>query len=133
GDDYPFDLTEPLPLVKVGNCQKVPADYFSKNDIKYIQGGISTMTYTTSLTKTKAAHYDLPRIEDMVPNIWSLVKVALDRYAKWGISYWRAQRKTFYVYAQGLKSTHDEYSTKRILAVTRVDVMKKHGYGYLRE
>ncbi|GKE78495.1 hypothetical protein Tco_1544615 [Tanacetum coccineum] len=28
---------------------------------------------------------------------------------------------------------HDVYSTKRILAVTRVEVMRKHGYGYLRE
>nr|GEY06525.1 hypothetical protein [Tanacetum cinerariifolium] len=42
------------------------------------------MTYTTSLTKIKAAHYDLPGIKDMVPNIWIPVKVALDRYAKWG-------------------------------------------------
>nr|GEV26543.1 hypothetical protein [Tanacetum cinerariifolium] len=48
GDDFLFDLTKPLPLVK-----------------------------------TKATHYDLPGIEDMVPNIWSPVKVALDRYAKW--------------------------------------------------
>nr|GEV66696.1 retrovirus-related Pol polyprotein from transposon TNT 1-94 [Tanacetum cinerariifolium] len=40
--------------------------------------------------------------------------------------------KTFYAYAQGLESTHDVYSAKRILAVTRVDIMKKHGYGYLR-
>nr|GEV19200.1 integrase, catalytic region, zinc finger, CCHC-type, peptidase aspartic, catalytic [Tanacetum cinerariifolium] len=83
GGDYPFDLTKPIPLVKVGNRQKVLADYFFNNDLKYLQGGISTMTYTSSLTKTKAAHYDLPGIEDMVPNIWSLVKVALDIYAKW--------------------------------------------------
>nr|GEU33587.1 retrovirus-related Pol polyprotein from transposon TNT 1-94 [Tanacetum cinerariifolium] len=133
GRDYPFDLTKPLPLVKIRNRQKVTADYFFNNDLKYLQGGISAMTYTTSLTKIKAAHYDLPGIKDMVPNIWSPIKVALDRYAKWGISHWRAQRKTFYAYAQGLESTHDVYSTKRILAVTRVDVMKKHGYGYLRE
>nr|GEV01567.1 hypothetical protein [Tanacetum cinerariifolium] len=75
GGDYPFDLTKPLSLVKVGNRQKVSADYFFNNDLKYLQGGISTMTYTTSLTKTKAAHYDLLGTEDMVPNIWSLVKV----------------------------------------------------------
>ncbi|GJZ18603.1 hypothetical protein Tco_0554726 [Tanacetum coccineum] len=49
----------------------------------YLQGGVSTMTYTTSTTKTKAAQYDLPGIEDMVPNIWSLVKVAYDKYALW--------------------------------------------------
>ncbi|GJS89765.1 hypothetical protein Tco_0772401 [Tanacetum coccineum] len=91
------------------------------------------MTYTNSITKTKAAQYDLPGIEDMVRNIWSLVKVAYDKHALWGISHWRDQRKTFYGYARGLESTHDVYSTKRILAVTRVEVMRKHGYGYLRE
>ncbi|GJV00953.1 hypothetical protein Tco_1330223 [Tanacetum coccineum] len=55
------------------------------------------------------------------------------KYALWGISHWRQQCKTFYGYARGLESSHDVYSTKRILAVTRVEVMKKHGYGYLRE
>ncbi|GKD63381.1 hypothetical protein Tco_1305489 [Tanacetum coccineum] len=69
GGDYPFDLTKPLPLVMSRNRQKVPVDYFFNNDLKYLQGGISTMTYTTSLTKTKVAQYDLAGIEDMVPNI----------------------------------------------------------------
>nr|GEX59513.1 hypothetical protein [Tanacetum cinerariifolium] len=133
GGDSPFDLKKPLHLVKVGNRQKVLADYFFNNDLKYLQGGISTMTYMTFLIKTKATHYDLPGIKDMVPNITSPIKFAFDRYAKWCISHWRAQRKTFYAYTQRLESTHDVYSTKRILAVTRVDVMKKHGYGYLRE
>nr|GEU73612.1 reverse transcriptase domain-containing protein [Tanacetum cinerariifolium] len=66
GDNYPFDLTKPIPLVKIGNIQKVSVDYFFNNDLKYLQGGISTMTYTNSLTKTKAAQYDLSGIEDMV-------------------------------------------------------------------
>ncbi|GJV40924.1 hypothetical protein Tco_1419364, partial [Tanacetum coccineum] len=57
---------------------RVPFKFFINNDLKYLQGGISTMTYTTSTTKTKAAKYDLPGIEDMVPNIWSPVKVAYD-------------------------------------------------------
>ncbi|GKB27779.1 hypothetical protein Tco_0867180 [Tanacetum coccineum] len=69
-----------------GNRQIVSVDYFFNNDLKYLQGGISTMTYTTSITKTKATQYDLQGIEDMVPNIWS-----------------------------------------------PVEVMQKHGYGYLRE
>nr|GFC05047.1 hypothetical protein [Tanacetum cinerariifolium] len=116
--DYPFDLTKPLHLVMNGNRQIVPVDYFFNNNLKYLQGGISTMTYTTSITKTKAAQYDLSGIEDMVPNIWSLVKVTYDKHALWGISHWRDQRKTFYGYARGLESSHDVYSTKRILAVT---------------
>ncbi|GJV55616.1 hypothetical protein Tco_1456621 [Tanacetum coccineum] len=90
------------------NRQMVPVEYFFNNDLKYLQGGILTMTYTTSITKTKAAQYDLPGIEDMVQNIWSHVKVAYDKHALWGISYWRDQ-------------------------LTRVEVMRKHRYGYLRE
>ncbi|GJS59937.1 hypothetical protein Tco_0654721 [Tanacetum coccineum] len=133
GGDYPFDLTKPLPLVMSRNRQKVPVDYFFNNDLKYLQGGISTMTYTTSLTKTKAAQYDLPNIEDMVPNIWVPVKVAYDKHALCGISHWREQRKTFYGYERGLKSSHDVYSTERILVVTQVEVMRKHGYGCLKE
>ncbi|GKB41044.1 hypothetical protein Tco_0885986 [Tanacetum coccineum] len=105
GGDYPLDLTKLLPLVMNENHQIVPDDYFFNNDLKYLQGGISTMPYTTSITKTKAAQYDLSGIEDM----------------------------TFYGYARGLESSHDVYSTKRILAVTRVEVMRKHGYEYMRE
>ncbi|GJX29720.1 hypothetical protein Tco_0237799 [Tanacetum coccineum] len=133
GDDYPFDLSKPLPLITGGKRQRVPFEYFINNDLKYLQGGVSTMTYTTSITNTKAAQYDLPGIEDMVPNIWSPVKVAYDRYALWGISHWREQRKSFYEYARCIQSRGDVYSTKRILAVTHVKVMRKHGYGYLEE
>ncbi|GJT43053.1 hypothetical protein Tco_0951768 [Tanacetum coccineum] len=133
GGDYPFDLSKPLPLITRGKRQRVPFEYFINNDLKYLQGGVSTMTYTTSTTKTKATQYDLPGIEDMVPNIWSSVKVAYDRYALWGISHWREQRKSFYAYARGIQSRGDVYSTKRILAVTHVKVMRKHGYGYLEE
>ncbi|GKE35532.1 hypothetical protein Tco_1454854 [Tanacetum coccineum] len=87
GGDYPFDLTKPLPLAMSGNRQKVPIDYFFNNDLKYLQGGVSTMTYTTSITKIKAAQYDLLGIKDMVPDIWSPVKVAYDKHALWGISH----------------------------------------------
>ncbi|GJY84105.1 hypothetical protein Tco_0497481 [Tanacetum coccineum] len=68
--DYPFDLSKPLPLIAHGKHQRIPFEYFINNDLKYLQGGVSTMTYTTSTTKTKADQYDLPSIEDMVPNIW---------------------------------------------------------------
>ncbi|GJX71606.1 hypothetical protein Tco_0308777 [Tanacetum coccineum] len=133
GGDYRFDLSKPLPLITRGKRQRVPFKFFINNDLKYLQGGISTMTYTTSTTKTKAAKYDLPCIEDMVPNIWSPVKVAYDKYALWGISHWREQRKSFYAYARGIQSRGDVYSIKRILAVTHVSVIRKHGYGYLEE
>ncbi|GJS68257.1 hypothetical protein Tco_0682822 [Tanacetum coccineum] len=133
GGDYPFDLSKPPPLITHGKRQRVPFEFFINNDLKYLQGGILTMTYMTSTTKTKAAKYDLLGIEDMVPNIWSPVKVAYDRYALWGISHWRQQRNSFYAYARGIQSRGDVYSTKRILAVTHVKVVRKHGYGYLEE
>ncbi|GJX63068.1 hypothetical protein Tco_0295968 [Tanacetum coccineum] len=106
GGNYPFDLSKPLPLITRRKHQRVPFEYFIKNDLKYLQGGVSTMTYTTSTTKTKAAQYDLPGIEDK-----------------------REQRKSFYAYARGMQLKGDVYSTKRILAVTHVKVMRKHGYG----
>ncbi|GKD65977.1 hypothetical protein Tco_1308085 [Tanacetum coccineum] len=81
GGDYPFDLSKSLPLITHGKHQRVPFEYFINNDLKYLQGGVSTMTYMMSTTKTKDAQYDLPCIKDMVPNIWGPVKVAYDRYA----------------------------------------------------
>ncbi|GJR83252.1 hypothetical protein Tco_0154037 [Tanacetum coccineum] len=110
GSDYPFDLSKPFPLITRRNFQRVPFEFFINNDLKYLQGGVSTMTYTTSTTKSKAAKYDLPDIEDM-----------------------RQQHKSFYAYARGMQSRGDVYSTKRILAVTHVKVMRKHGYRYLEE
>nr|GEX57639.1 HXXXD-type acyl-transferase family protein [Tanacetum cinerariifolium] len=86
GGNYPFDLTKPLHLVKNGNRQMVPVDYFFKKDLKYLQGGISTMTYTTSIKKTKSAQYDLLG-EGMAQNIWSPVKVAYDKHLLWGTSH----------------------------------------------
>ncbi|GKC91883.1 hypothetical protein Tco_1157325 [Tanacetum coccineum] len=86
-------------LIKRGKHQKVPFEFFINNDLKYLQGGISTMTYTTSTTKTKAAKYDLPGIKDMVPNIWSPVKVAYDRYALW-VTHVKVMRKDGYGYLE---------------------------------
>nr|GFA29899.1 hypothetical protein [Tanacetum cinerariifolium] len=100
GGDYPFDLSKSLPLIMHGNRQSVPVEFFINNDLKYLQGEILTMIYTTSTTKAKVA---------------------------------QAQRKSYYAYARGKQSRGDVYSTKRILAVTHVSVMRKHGYGYLEE
>ncbi|GKB03270.1 hypothetical protein Tco_0831359 [Tanacetum coccineum] len=97
GNDYPFDLSKPIPLITRGKRQRVP--FFINNDLKYLQGGISTMTYTTSTTKTKATKYDLPGIKDMVLNIWSPVKVAYDRYALW-VTHVKVMRKHGYEYLE---------------------------------
>ncbi|GJZ11287.1 hypothetical protein Tco_0546046 [Tanacetum coccineum] len=95
-------------------------DYFFNNDLKYLQGGVLTMTYTTSITKTKVAQYDLLGIEDMVPNIWVPVKVAYDKHALCGISHWREQRKTFYGYARGLQLLFDYQYVVSIQKIRRI-------------
>ncbi|GJW69094.1 hypothetical protein Tco_0123518 [Tanacetum coccineum] len=98
GGDYPFDLSKPLPLITHGQRQIVPFEFFINNDLKYVQEGVLTMTYTTSTIKTK-----------------------------------REQRKSFYAFERGMQSRADVYSTKQILAITHVSVMRKHGYRYLEE
>ncbi|GJW72340.1 hypothetical protein Tco_0129257 [Tanacetum coccineum] len=61
--------------------QVVLVGYFINNDLEYLKGGSSSRKYTTSTTKTKAAKYDdIQGIEDMVPSLWSPVKVDYDRY-----------------------------------------------------
>ncbi|GJV34437.1 hypothetical protein Tco_1394837 [Tanacetum coccineum] len=59
GDRYPFDLRKPLPLIESRNHLIVPADYFFNNDLTFLQGGSIDRTYTNSLTKTKAAKFNL--------------------------------------------------------------------------
>ncbi|GJX59517.1 hypothetical protein Tco_0290907 [Tanacetum coccineum] len=74
GKEYLFDLRKPLPLIMERGRQVLLVDYFINNDLEYLRGGISSKKYTTSTTKTKAAKYDIPGIEDMIPSLWSPVK-----------------------------------------------------------
>ncbi|GJX49012.1 hypothetical protein Tco_0275857 [Tanacetum coccineum] len=82
GDDYPFDLSKPLPLIKHGKRQRVPFEYLINNDLKYLQGGVLIMTYTTCTAKSKATQYDLPGIKDMVMRkhgYWYLEEIVVRR------------------------------------------------------
>ncbi|GJZ04993.1 hypothetical protein Tco_0538268, partial [Tanacetum coccineum] len=75
GKQYPFDLRKPLPLIPNHRGRHVtPFDYFINKDLEYLIGGSLSSKYLTSVTKTKAATYEVQWIEDMVPNIWSPVK-----------------------------------------------------------
>ncbi|GJT89718.1 hypothetical protein Tco_1078563 [Tanacetum coccineum] len=130
--EYPFDVSKPLSLIKDQGRQVFPANYFFNNDLKYLKGGSLSRKYTTSTTKTKAVKYDIIKgIEDMVLSLWIPLKVAYDKYAMWGISHWDPKRQSFYGYASNRKSKHDLFSTKRIISVTHVKVVKKYDYGYL--
>ncbi|GJW08617.1 hypothetical protein Tco_1571040 [Tanacetum coccineum] len=93
--------------------------------------------YTFDLSKplpliTRGKRQRVP-FEFFINNDLNPVKVAYDKNVLWGISHWREQHKSFYAFVRGMQSRGDVYSTKRILAVTHVSVMRKHGYGYLEE
>ncbi|GKC07981.1 hypothetical protein Tco_0999591 [Tanacetum coccineum] len=112
GDRYPFDLSKPLPLQGHSGHLTIVADYFFNNDLEYLKSSDPKRIYTTSITKTKAARYEIQWIENMVPTLWSPTKVGsqLNKFSK-----------------------HNVYSTKKILGVKSVSVKKLHGYGHLEE
>ncbi|GKF24944.1 hypothetical protein Tco_0080838 [Tanacetum coccineum] len=89
--------------------------------------------YSTSITKTKAATYEVQWIEDMVPNIWSPVKVVYDKHAYWGTSHWGLKHQKFYWFASNRMLSKDVYSRKRIIAVTSLKIIKWYDYGHLDE
>ncbi|GKE07583.1 hypothetical protein Tco_1399601 [Tanacetum coccineum] len=91
GQQYPHDMRKTLPLIPNSRGRRViPFDHFINNDLAYLSGGISSRTYATSVTKTKAADYGrIKWIEDLVPNtMWSQVPIVYDKHALWGISQW---------------------------------------------
>nr|GEU55172.1 hypothetical protein [Tanacetum cinerariifolium] len=58
--------------------QTVAADYFFNNDMEYLKYFNPEVTYTTSITKTKVAQYEIIKhTYDMVPTLWSTIKHAL--------------------------------------------------------
>ncbi|GJQ93660.1 hypothetical protein Tco_0004799 [Tanacetum coccineum] len=109
GYRYPFDLSKPLPLQGAPGHRTVAADYFFNNDLEYLKTSDPEVTYTTSVTKTKAAQYEIKGIEDMVPTLWSTIMLAYDKDALMEIKYWGERCKLC-------------VSTKKL-----------HGYGHLEE
>ncbi|GJU97697.1 hypothetical protein Tco_1326968 [Tanacetum coccineum] len=47
--------------------------------------------YITSITKTKAARYELVAIEDMIPNLWSATKEGYEKDVAFGIKHWDSE------------------------------------------
>ncbi|GJT94572.1 hypothetical protein Tco_1090090 [Tanacetum coccineum] len=110
GQQYPHDLRKPLPLISNSRgCQVIPFDHFINNDLAYLSGGVSSRTYTTSITKTKAADYGhIKWIEDL-----------------------GQKRQQFYGFAANRESAHDVYSKRRIIAVTKLQIVEWHNYKHL--
>ncbi|GJS77880.1 hypothetical protein Tco_0727761 [Tanacetum coccineum] len=114
GDRYLFDLSKHLPLQSPPCYQTVVADYFFNNDLEYLKTSDPEVTYTTSITKTKAARYEIKGMEDMVPTLWSTIKQAYDKDAEKGIKHRGERRKLCY-------------------RSQNVSVKKLHEYGHLEE
>ncbi|GJU41586.1 hypothetical protein Tco_1194543 [Tanacetum coccineum] len=134
GQRYPHDLCKPLPLIPNSRgCQVIPFAYFINNDLAYLSGGVSSQTYSTFVTKTKAADYrNIKWIEDLVPSsIWSEVPVSYDKYDLWGISHWGRKRQPFYGFVANGESAKDVYSRRLIIAVTKLQIVEWHGYKHL--
>ncbi|GJR13786.1 retrovirus-related pol polyprotein from transposon TNT 1-94 [Tanacetum coccineum] len=64
---YLFDLRKPLPLIEDHRGRQIiPKDYFINKDLEYLKGGDLRIHYSTSVTKTNAATYELKWIEDLL-------------------------------------------------------------------
>ncbi|GKB59892.1 hypothetical protein Tco_0916078, partial [Tanacetum coccineum] len=129
----PFDLYKSLPLQGHPCHLTIGADYFFNNDLEYLKTSDPEKTYTTSITKTKAARYEIKGIEDMVPTLWSTIKHAYDKDAEKGIKHWGESCKLLYKSQVNKFSKHNVYSTQKILGMKSVSVKKLNGYGHLEE
>ncbi|GKC47965.1 hypothetical protein Tco_1065687 [Tanacetum coccineum] len=98
------DIKQPLPLVPNAQGRHViPFHHFINNDLEYLRGGESSRKYSTSVTKTMAADYGhIKWIEDL-----------------------------FYAFATTRESARDVYSKRRIIAVTKVEIVEWQNYKHL--
>nr|GEV36505.1 hypothetical protein [Tanacetum cinerariifolium] len=105
-DDY-----KPVSLIRDHRGRQIiPQDFFINNELDYLKGGDLSRRYSTSVTKTKAATYEIKWIEDLGP-----------------------KRQHFYGFVANMSSSKDVYSRKRIITVTRLTIMKKYDYNHLEE
>ncbi|GJZ55231.1 hypothetical protein Tco_0610424 [Tanacetum coccineum] len=115
-DRCPFDLTKPLPLKGHPGRLTVTAEYFFNNDLEFIKSSDPEKKYTTSITKTKAARYEIVGIKDMVLTLWSTTKVGYDKDALKGIKHWRDKRQHWYRsqdYRRKCEAAEAAYEAKR--------------------
>ncbi|GJR46133.1 hypothetical protein Tco_1314236 [Tanacetum coccineum] len=64
-------------------------------------------------------------------SMWSQTIVKYDKFALWGISHWGKKRRQFYAFATLRESARDVYSKRRIIAVTKVEIVEWHDYKHL--
>nr|GEW72168.1 hypothetical protein [Tanacetum cinerariifolium] len=63
--------------------------------------------------------------------MWSQAPVSYDKYSLWGISHWGRKQQQFYGFAVNRESARDVYSKRRIIAVTKPQIIEWHNYKHL--
>ncbi|GJX12603.1 hypothetical protein Tco_0204361 [Tanacetum coccineum] len=66
GDRCPYDLSKPLLLQGPPGQTTIPVDFFFNKDLEYLKIGNTKKKYVSSLTKQKAARYELQGLEEMM-------------------------------------------------------------------
>ncbi|GJU09376.1 hypothetical protein Tco_1131772 [Tanacetum coccineum] len=105
GRQYPHDLRQLLPLVPNSQGRRViPFHHSSITDLS---------TYVVVCQ----------------PN-WTLL-IKYDKFALWGISHWGKKQRKFYAFVTSRELARDVYSKRRIIAVTKVEIVEWHDYKHL--
>ncbi|GJT96323.1 hypothetical protein Tco_1091841 [Tanacetum coccineum] len=133
GERCPYYLSKPLHLKGCLGRLTVPSEYFFNNDLEYLKSSYPEKKYTMSITKTKAARYELVGFEGMILNLWSATKVGYNKDVERGIKHWGPKGQMWYRSEINKFSNHNVYSTLKILSVVSVKINKLHGYGHLEE
>ncbi|GJV52598.1 hypothetical protein Tco_1448339 [Tanacetum coccineum] len=68
-----------------------------------------------------------------ITNLTQEFLVVYDKHAYCGTSHWGVKRQRLYGFASNRESMKDVYSRKRIIAVTRLKIIKRYDYGHLDE
>ncbi|GJT04173.1 hypothetical protein Tco_0838635 [Tanacetum coccineum] len=69
GDRCPYDWSKPLPLQGPPSRITILVDFFFYQDLEYLKTCKKDKKYAVSLTKLKAAQYDLKGLEEMIPRL----------------------------------------------------------------
>ncbi|GJU13820.1 hypothetical protein Tco_1136216 [Tanacetum coccineum] len=105
GRQYPHDLRKPLSLVPNSQGRHViPFHHFINNDLEYLRGGESSRNQVIVQLTTNSLSGDLN---------------------------WWKKRRQFYAFAATRESARDVYSKRRIIVVTKVEIVEWQNYKHL--
>ncbi|GJT84070.1 hypothetical protein Tco_1058412 [Tanacetum coccineum] len=154
-DRITHDLSKPLALHDAPGRLTIPVYFFFNKYLEYLTNGNAEKKYATSLTKPKAARYDLEGIVQMIPKLWgsfkilSIVRLSIDKQFGYGylkeIVVRRANQKEYTfkeadflrLHLNDIEDMYLFYQTKLNLTMAqysmRDDELNKFGDGTLKK